>query len=617
MMEEYYERYRGIGFMCGLEIHQRLATAEKLFCSCPTNIIELKGGEPRTVSRYQRAVAGELGAVDRSAEFEEQRRRRFTYRIDGQRSCLVEIDEEPPHGMNHDALLSAISFASAMSMKVIEEIQPMRKEVVDGSDPSAFQRTAMVAFDGFIEVNGGRVSIPSMFVEEESGGIAGSSKGEITYSVERLGVPLVEIDTDPHIRSPRDAKDIALYIGTMLRISGRVQRGIGSIRQDVNVSIKGGARVEIKGFQEIDSVDKLIDNEVRRQEELLRIRDELKRRKASVMEPMYVTDVFMHTAANVVKSQLEGHGVVVGLRLKGFAGLLGAEINPKRRLGTEVSDYAKAAGVKGIIHGDEDLDGYGFSKDEISGLSKKLGMNVGDSFIIVAGMPEEAVKAAMLAKQRAEQAIVGVPPETRGAATDGTFTTRFLRPLPGGSRMYPETDAKPIPVSDKMLRAARASAPDVEKERSVLAKQVGGDALAARLMLSQRLQVYRALVGDTKADPKFIANVLLQKFTELKRDGIDVNSIGDARLIEMFELYSKGRITKQAVDEILRRLAKEDIGVKEVVRDGNLGRISGKKLEKLVNDARKAGASGKEALRDRIMEKHRLNVDGGELNSLL
>ena len=616
-MDDYYARYASIGFMCGLEIHQRLATAQKLFCACPTNIIASGGGREGRVVRYQRAVAGELGSVDRSAEFEEGRNRKFVYLVPERHACLVEIDEEPPHEMNRDALLIAASFARSMGMRLVDEIQPMRKEVVDGSDPSAFQRTAMVAYSGSIEVNGKRVEIPSLFLEEESSSIESGGADEITYGVERLGVPLVEIDTDPFIRSPKDAKDIALHIGTLLRISGKVQRGIGSIRQDVNVSIKGGARVEIKGLQDIEAVDTFIENEVRRQEELLRIMEELKGRKASVSVPSDLTELLKKSGAGLIRKNIESGGAVFGLRLRGFGGLVGKEINPGRRLGTEISDYARAAGVGGIMHSDENLEKYGLTKKETAEISAALGAAEGDAFILVAGRRENALRAATLSAGRAEKAIEGVPVETRGVVPDGSCTTRFLRPLPGGSRMYPETDARPIVVTREMAEQADEAAPDLQKEEKEILKEIPNRDIAVQMLTSPKLWLYKKVAAATGADREFITNVLIQKFKELKREGLDVDSIREDRLEELFRMYGKGSLTKQAVHEAVAHLARKDSDVDELVKRNGLQRISGKKLSDIIRAARAEGTGGREQLIMKIMSKYRLNVDGAELNSLL
>jgi glutamyl-tRNA(Gln) amidotransferase subunit E len=610
--------YKSIGFMCGLEIHQRLATKTKLFCSCPANI-EQEAKPMAIIERQQRAVAGELGNIDRSAEFEESKGRTFSYMVGRRSTCLVEIDEEPPHLINPEALELALSFAKAMDMRIVDELQPMRKEVVDGSDPSAFQRTVLIGVDGMIRPGGLEIQMPSIFLEEESCGIVSSAGKAMTYDTSRLGIPLIEIDTFPYIPSPEAAKEIALYIGMMLRISGKVQRGIGSIRQDVNVSIKGGARVEIKGMQDVDLIDRFVENEITRQQKLLEIKTKLVLGHAVVGEPKEITQLFKGTSVKVIIGATKGKGMVYGFGLKGFAGVIGTEVNPQRRLGTEMSDYAKMAGVNGIIHSDEDLAAYGFSEKEISDIRKTLAISEEDAFAIVAGNRDNAEKAARLAADRAKYALVGVPLETRGVANTDLCTTKFLRPLPGGSRMYPETDVRPIPITDDMTERADKSAPDVGRERSELAKSIGSSGLVEQLIVSPRLPLYKAVAAATNADRNFVANILMQKFTELKRNGFGVDSLSESRVIEIFSLYEKGAITKQAVEELLKALSVKNEDPEKIIESKKLGRIGGDALRELVADAKSTAKdpNNKDELRGAIMSKYRFNVDGAELNSIL
>jgi glutamyl-tRNA(Gln) amidotransferase subunit E len=611
-MDDYY---KGIGFMCGLEIHQRLATSEKLFCSCPPTAIE-KHRPVASVVRQQRAVAGELGAVDATAKFEEMRGRNFTYNVFDDDTCLVELDEEPPHALNLEALEISMSLAAALNMRIVDEIQPMRKGVIDGSDTSAFQRTALVALNGSIEFNGISIGVPSLFVEEESSGIVESNEESVTYSLDRLGIPLIEIDTDPTIPSPAAAMELALRIGTLLRLTGRVQRGIGSIRQDVNMSIKGGARVEIKGVQEVWLIDRFLEIEIKRQQKLIEIKERLQKAGASIGPAKEVTGIFSATAVGIIKRQKEAR--VFAFALKGFKGMLGTEIAPKRRLGTEISDYAKKGGVNGIIHGDEQLENYGFSKDELGALKRELVLGADDSFVLVAGSGEKAKEAAELARLRAGYALEGVPKETRVASDSVLCTTSFLRPLPTGSRMYPETDARPISVDRRMIEAAEKNAPDIKKETEYLKSKVKNSALAEQLIKSPKLGLFKSIVDRTRADPEFVANMLIQKFTELRRNGVDADSISEERLYELFGAYGNNEITKQAVEEVLKALAKADRPVEKVIKELSLGRIKGKELKVIVGKERLLGKlTNVSELRNRIMSRYRLNVDGSELNELL
>ncbi len=613
------QHYKEIGFMCGLEIHQRLATSEKLFCSCTARLPTPEEKNNAVIKRHQKAVAGELGLVDRAAKFEEEKAREFVYEVNEDHACLVDLDEEPPHGMNGEALAIALSMASSMSMHVPEEIQPMRKQVVDGSNPSGFQRTTKIGMDGFIELGSHKVNITSMFIEEESAGIETSAPGEILYDTSRIGIPLIEIDTDPYIRSPEEAKEVALKLGMMLRLTGKVQRGIGSIRQDVNVSIKGGARVEIKGLQDLDALDKFIENEVLRQERLVAIKEELGSKKGiSLGTPKEVTTILRGTKAKIISNAIGSGGIVMGFALHGFAGVLGKEVNPGRRLGSEISDYAKMGGVNGIMHSDENLEGYGLSREEIELVRKELGAGKDGAFILISGKNKPASTAIRFALDRARAAIeTGVLLETRGAVNNDMYTTRFLRPLPGGSRMYPETDARPISITGEMLARAKLDAPDIDKTKKHLEKDLGSGTLVEQLLLSPRLQAYNDIVANTNADRAFVANTLLQKFTELRRSGFNVDSVSTGRMIDIFNAYVSGKITKNGVEELLKAISAKDQPVHSAIKERGIERITGAALEKLVEQAKGSGKNDKAAIITEIMSRHRLNVDGEELNKML
>ncbi len=254
--------YNLLGFKCGIEIHQQLAT-KKLFCPCPSIV-----NDPSTpdvfFSRKLRAVAGESGKVDAAAAYEVQKNRVFQYEGCSSSSCLVELDEEPPHAMNQEAVKTALQVALLLKCQLVDEVQIMRKTVVDGSNVSGFQRTALIGFNGVIDSSKGKVKIESVCLEEESAKKVETKENVVVYRLDRLGVPLVEIATDASIKDPEHCAEVAGLIGMVLRSTGKVRRGIGSIRQDVNVSIKCSARVELKGFQEIRSMAKVIDAEIAR-----------------------------------------------------------------------------------------------------------------------------------------------------------------------------------------------------------------------------------------------------------------------------------------------------------------------------------------------------------------
>ncbi len=606
-----------IGFLCGLEIHQRLDTERKLFCYCNSKIEEDR--EIGSVFRFQRAVSGERGLTDASAEFEEAKNKKFIYTLEKEHACLIDIDEEPPQDLDAAALRFALAIARSFGMKIFDELQIMRKVIVDGSNPSAFQRTIMLGDSGILDMRDFKIDIPSISLEEESSGILSSSAETISYDTSRLGIPLIEIDTDFHIPTPQDVKEVALRIGKLLRISGFAQRGIGSIRQDVNVSIRGGARVEIKGFQDITNIDKFIENEILRQQNILKINSMVKDANASFLEPKDLTHIFAKTQSPIIKSYISRKGAVIGMKLVNFKGILGMEISPERRFGTEVSDYAKIGGVNGIIHSDEDISKYKFSDDEIRAINDELGIDKNDSFIIIAGMERNCKNAIKFASIRLEYAISGkVPEETRGVYNTDLFTTKFLRPVPGNARMYPETDLRTVRITKAMLEDAEIHSPNIEKEEETLKEQIKTSNLREQMMMSPRYGLYKLVISLIKINPEFVANVLVQKFTELRRAGYDVEKIPEEKIIEIFKLYAESKITKQAIDELLKESSKTNESIARILSRKSLFKLDESKLADLVQNAmRSANTKDRAKIIASVMSANRSNIDGEELNKLL
>lgn len=259
--------YKKLGFKCGIEIHQQLE-GKKLFCNCLT---EIRKDKPDfEFDRKLRASAGESGKIDSAVSHEQQKGKLFTYCGYEDINCLVEMDEEPPHAVNPGALKTALQVANMLNCQIVDKIQFMRKTVVDGSNVSGFQRTAVIGMNGWINVNGKKIGILGVFLEEEACQVMNRTKDYDTYNLSRLGIPLLEIATAPDITTPEECKDSAAKIGMILRSTGACKRGIGSIRQDVNISIIGGARTEIKGFQDLKTIPKVIDHEINRQLKIIK-----------------------------------------------------------------------------------------------------------------------------------------------------------------------------------------------------------------------------------------------------------------------------------------------------------------------------------------------------------
>lgn len=611
---------RCLDLKCGIEVHQRLATKQKLFCACPGRVSE-KEKASGEVRRFLRPVYGEMGEVDPAAEFEGSRRRSFTYQILPEHSCLVELDEAPPREINEEALEAVIEISLMLGCRVLDEIYAMRKTVVDGSAISGFQRTALAAVDGKIECSFGTVKIATVCVEEESAGIVERKGSEVVYRLDRLGIPLIEIATGAGLKSGKEAREAAEKIGLLLRSAGRAQRGIGSIRQDLNVSVEGGARVEIKGAQELGEIPELVDNEGKRQAKLLEVKEALGKRPVEKEKQSKIVDVTSElnkTNCSFVKKGIaEGKGAFA-LRLKGLKGLLGVELLPGHRLGTELSDYAKAsAGIAGITHSDEELHKYAFSENEIRAISNKLECGELDGWALCVAERNAAEKALDAAAKRAAVAREGVPKETRKA--DGV-RSRFMRPLPGSARMYPETDAPPVAVSKELVKKISGKLPEGFEAKVERMKAMGLSAgLAKEMARSEKAGKFEELLLKTRAEPTLVAVTLLQTLTSLSRQGAEVEKISESELEKTLSAVAEGEIVKSAVPVALQEIAAGE-GFEQAVRKRGLERISGEKLLQLANSTAEkegfgadGGKVGEKRVYVKIIAQHRLQVDPEEL----
>ncbi|QIB74736.1 Glu-tRNA(Gln) amidotransferase subunit GatE [Halogeometricum borinquense] len=558
--------YEDLGLVAGLEIHQQLDTESKLFCGCPTEIREPEEAE-RTFTRFLHPTKSELGELDEAALEESRVEREFEY-LSYDTTCLVEEDDEPPHRLDEEAREVVMQIASLLDMDAVDQAHLMRKLVIDGSNTSGFQRTTLVAQDGEIETSDGPVGVEDLMLEEESAQRVEETDDGVRFSLDRLGIPLVEIGTRPDISSPEQAREAAERIGMLLRSTGKVKRGLGTIRQDVNVSIADGARVEIKGVQALDAIDDIVRNEVGRQVELLDIRDELAERDASVGDTQDVTDVFEDTDSGVIGGALSSGGVVQAVPLFGFDGLVGREIQPDRRLGTEFSDHAKRHGAGGIFHTDE-LPAYGVTEAEVTALRDAVGADEDDAVAIVATDPETAELAIDAVKERAETALDGVPEETRGANEDGT--TRYLRPLPGAARMYPETDVPPVELDPSDVETPELLTEKVERYQSEFGLGAG---LAEQVAYGRKMPLFERAI-DEGIDATFAAGLLESTLTELRRDDVAVETVSDDHLLELMHLVEDGDLAKEGVNDVLSTIAENpSLSAEEAVEEAGLSGVS-------------------------------------------
>jgi len=560
--------YDALGLKVGLEWHQRLNT-HKLFCNCPSEV----GALPPSMSvrRKIRASMSELGEFDPAALVEHVRSREFTYELNPESSCLVELDETPPAPFNEEAVRICLEIALLLKMRPIDEIRCMRKTVIDGSNTTGFQRTMLVAVgtpESIVETEEGAVGLRTICLEEESSFIVGTGAERAEYRLDRLGIPLVEVATSPQIRSPGQARRVAEHVGAVMRATGKVLRGLGTIRQDINVSIRDGARQEIKGVQELDLIPLIVEREVERQVALLQLRGELSERgaKHSASEIVDVTDIFSRTGSKVLKASLERQHRILAMKLEGFSGLMGMQVQPGRRFGSELADYARVwGGVEGLFHSDE-LPGYGIAEAEVSGVAGELGIGEGDAFVLVAGQPPRAAAALKAIHKRVASSFVGIPEETRRALANGN--TAYMRPLPGAARMYPETDVNPFVVTADLIGEVSSSLPPLPEERvGSLIKGGLGKHLAEQLVKSPMLQLYEAIASSCNVDGTVIASALLNTIPFLRREGLDVESLSEGRLVEFFREVERRRLSKEEIEGALSLLCREpDLDVDSAVR---------------------------------------------------
>ena len=555
--------YDKLGLICGIEIHQRLNTKHKLFCSCSPQF-NPEDESSHIIERKLRSVPGELGDVDPAALYEYFKDKTYEYHCYNGKTCLVELDEEPPHPLNKEALEISLIIASMLNMYIPNEIECMRKTVVDGSNTSGFQRTMNVGMGNAkstINTSSGPVRIKDLELEEESAGIIDKTEaGRMIFRLDRLGIPLIEIGTHADIRSPQQAREVAETLGMICRMTGKVQRGLGTIRQDVNVSIKGGARIEVKGLQDLRMIAKLVENEVLRQVNLLKIKDELKKKGITDFNlPIEdYTKNFAKSESKIIKNVMKKKGTILGIIIPKFSGYMKRLVFEGKTFAKELVDYSKAHGVRGFIHSDEDLEKYKLS-NEFNQIRTKNKLIDDDLILIMAGKKRDITLALNAVIERLKYCLIGIPEETRQAQNDGT--TNYLRPLPGSARMYPETDIPPAIIDELMLRNIRDNLPErpKEKKKRFMDKLKLSGTLADQIIRSHSLYVFEDLVKKyTKIKPVTIASSIVSIPNEIKKKhkNLDPDKIRDEDYDQIFSLLNNDEIFPDAILDILIELLK-------------------------------------------------------------
>ena len=544
--------FEKIGLKVGLEIHQQLNTNKKLFCKCrPIESDEYT----EKFSRRLRTAKSELGELDPAALFEKTKSKKISYYANSQSSCLVEKDEEPPHDLDYDAKKTSLLISCMLESKIFSEIHVMRKTVIDGSNTAGFQRTMLVSEGGNLNVNGKKIGVQAICLEEDAAKLLKDEQDQRNYSLDRLGIPLVEIALEPVIAKPTEVKEIALTLGRLLRVTGMVKRGIGSIRQDVNISVMNSGVVEVKGVQQLDQLEKIIDYEAKRQYGLILIAEKLKKLSITISkEDVFdITEVFKDCESKIIQNALKLKIKIKAILVRNFSGMFGFEPYPGIRLGKEIGQLVRFFGVGGVFHSDE-LPNYGINDSDVDNVKKYLKLVDGDGFLIIAGEDSKLDYAIDSIINRIKDATQGVPAETRGATQDGE--TIFLRPRPGASRMYPETDIPSISVLPEEIKLAKENIPKSWNDSiaEIQQKYSLNSQLSEQIFDSEYLELFEKICKNKKNSPNFVASILCSSITNLQRKGFDAILLKPEHVIESFELLASDKIPKESLEIIFESI---------------------------------------------------------------
>jgi glutamyl-tRNA(Gln) amidotransferase subunit E len=622
--------YNKIGLACGLELHQQLDTG-KLFCKCKSKLIKDNTKPDRIIKRRLRAVYSEAGEFDKTALNEQKKAKTNVYYFYNSCNCLVEADCQPPIRTNPDALKIAVIISKLTNSQLVDKSIIMRKQVIDGSNVSGFQRTAMISTDGHLDFDFGKIRIDKILLEEDAARAIERKDTEVIYSLDRLGIPLIEMVVWHDMHTPKDTQKVALFLGQLFRTTGFVKRGLGSIRQDINVSIADGARIEIKGCQDLQMIPEIIDREILRQINLLELKEELKKRKIKEirLSEINLTNIFKNTSSKAVKASLENKKEMYGFLISGLSGLLGKVVQPNRRVGTELSSILKAkTTLKGLFHADE-LPNYGITEAEVKKVRQELKAIDKDSFILVMCDKKEISRVKEILEERLNQFIEGVPKETRIVNIEGN--TEYQRPLSvGGARMYPETDLLPIVFTEELLTEAKEDMPlSVEERKKLyLEKFKISNQLAEKMVLDNFAVTFEKIIkANPELNPTQVAVFLLEDLINHSRDGkIDLENVTNEGLLEFFSYKNFNKIPKSKLVEIYLKFNNSDYSLEDIIEnlgvlkeldnidvDKILSEIIEENKEKIIEQKERA----KGLLMGRLMSKTRGLLDGKEASELI
>ena len=584
--------YKEVGLKVGIEIHQQLNSKQKLFCRCLSQLQTTR--EPDfLLERYHRPVLGETGKFDAAMLLEFKKNKTVIYEGYYDSCCTYELDETPPFRINEEAMDIAIEIALLLKMDIIKELHICRKNYVDGSVPGGFQRTITLGTNGKIDISNMKsIGVDALYLEEDAARKISDEGNSVIFRLDRLGIPLVEITTTPEIYDPEEAKIAAERIGMILRSTNKVKTILGSIRQDLNISIAKGQRIEIKGVQKLDWIPLLVKHEVMRQMKLLELRDHLLQKGITEKEieqtgVVEVTDTFTGAEFKYFKKGIESGEIILAKKFPKFKSLFGKIIQPDRRFGTEIASKVKTiTGLQGLIHSDEDLFGkYKFTKDQINEVIAKLSINDEDAFVMIIG-PKSTVYTAMdIITQRCKYALINVPKETRRAKEDGS--TEFLRDLHGGSRLYPDTDSREILVEEAMIKKVQEKLSNYKYPWDLIVewakKYKTSEETIKSFVMGDDFLLIKSLLKEFEDMASIVITTVNETYVALRRNSVPVENLREDHYKMIFKAAQKGIISKDAISIIMKVLAEHpELTIEQAKEKAGIKMISESDLNNIV-----------------------------------
>jgi len=508
------EDYDRVGFKAGLEVHQQLKTKKKLFCNCPAGIYHNNDDYDAEIIRHMRPTLSELGEYDGTALMEFKTRKNIIYKIKNETTCTYEIDDTPPFPINREALDIALELSLLSKLNIVGEVHITRKQYLDGSIPTGFQRTAILGVDGEIQLKNKKVRLIQLSIEEDACREISDIGHVRTYKTDRLGIPLIETVTYPDFSNPDEVREGAEYIRYLNRSTGKVRVGSGSGREDVNVSCRDGSRVEIKGVSHNKLIPELTHNEVFRQFALLKIRDNLHKRFPSSLKRNDWNIGFQHMNPDQFPFIKQSHQEVgdrkvkaVGINIPGFKGILSFFTQPGQTFANELSERLKVIACiekPNMLHS-EQFD-FTENKDIFQIISTALQSGKNDALLLIWGPEEDIPTAIETIEERCRMAFEGVPNESRKSFMDGT--TIFERVLPGADRMYPDTDSPPIPIEDKDIKEFNNKLPmEIHKRYAQLKKWNIPEDSHSYILRNNLCPLLEKIIKDLSMKPKFVGTL--------------------------------------------------------------------------------------------------------------